>query len=113
MKLPVHRIHIHVIIFLKVMQEQLNCVVANHKALVILVDFLDLNTMEKSTFFCLGMKICPEENYPARRWFGEMKLDKIPLRKCVLVCLTIHSMKSLLQVVQMIFVAVHFNFGSN
>lgn len=44
MKLPVHRVHIHVIIFLKVMQEQLNGVVASHEALVILVDFFDLNT---------------------------------------------------------------------
>lgn len=51
MKLPVHRIHIHVIIFLKVVQEQLNCMVASHKALVILVDFFDLNTTGKVIFF--------------------------------------------------------------
>ena len=43
--------------------------------------FFDLNTTEKLLFFCLGMKICPEENYPARKRFGEMKLDKIPLGK--------------------------------
>ena len=113
MKLPVHRIHIHVIIFLKVVQQQLNCVVTSHEALVILVDFFDLNTTEKLLFFCLGMKICPEENYPARKQFGEMKLDKIPLGKWGLVFVTIHSMKSLPQVVQIIFVAVHVNFGSN
>lgn len=59
------------------------------------------------------MKICPEENYSARRWFGEMKLDKIPPGKWVLVFVTIRSMESLLQVVQMIFVAVHVNYGSN
>lgn len=88
--------------------------VASHEAFVILVDFLDLNRTEKLIFFfCLGMKICPEENYPGRRWFGEMKLDKIPLGKCSLVFVTIHSVKSLPQVVQMIFVAVCVNFGSN
>lgn len=65
MKLPVHRIHIHVIIFLKVMQEQLNSVVTSHEALVILVDLFDLNTAEKLVgfwlvfFFCLRVKICP------------------------------------------------------
>lgn len=42
-----------------------------------------------------------------------MKLDKIPVGKCVLVSVAIHSMKSLPEVVQMIFVAVYFNFGSN
>lgn len=51
MKLPMHRIHIHVVIFLKVVQEQLNRVVTSHEVLVILVDFFDLNTTEKLIFF--------------------------------------------------------------
>lgn len=42
-----------------------------------------------------------------------MKLDKIPPWKWILVFLTIHSKKILLQVVQMIFVAVYVNFCSN
>lgn len=113
-KLPVHRIHIHMVIFLKVVQEQLNRVVTSRKALVVLVDLFDLNTTQKLVFFCLGVKICAEENYLARRCLGEMKLgNKIPLRKWVLVFVTIRSTKSLPQVVQEIFVAVHVNFGSN
>lgn len=50
-KLPVHRIHIHVVIFLKVVQEQLNRVVTSHKALVVLVDLFDLNSTQKLLFF--------------------------------------------------------------
>lgn len=46
-----HGIHIHVIIFLKVVQEQLNSVVASCEALVILVDLFDLNTKEKLAGF--------------------------------------------------------------
>lgn len=53
-KLPVHWIHIHVVIFLKVVQEQLNWVVTSHKALVVLVDFFDLNSTQKLLFFVLG-----------------------------------------------------------
>lgn len=49
-KLPVHRIHIHVVIFLKVVQEQLNRVVTSHKALVVLVDLFDLNSTQKLFF---------------------------------------------------------------
>lgn len=51
MKLPVHRIHVHVVIFLKVVQEQLNWVVTSRKALVVLVDLFDLNTTQKLVFF--------------------------------------------------------------
>lgn len=60
------------------------------------------------------MKICPEENYLARRCFGEMKLDnKIPLGKCVLVLVIICIMESLPQAVQDIFATVHATFGND
>lgn len=88
--------------------------VTSHKALVVLVDLFDLNTTQKLLFFCLGKKICPEENYLARGCLAEMKLDnKIPLREWILVLVTIRSVKSLPQIDQDIFVAVHVTFGSN
>lgn len=53
-KLPVHRIHIHVVIFLKVVQEQLDRVVTSQKAFVVLVDLFDLNSTQKLLFFVSG-----------------------------------------------------------
>lgn len=41
-KLPVHRIHIHVVVFLEVPQEKFNGVVSSQESLLIQVDFLDL-----------------------------------------------------------------------
>lgn len=41
-KLPVHRIHIHVVVFLEVPQEKFNGVVSSQESLFIQVNFLDL-----------------------------------------------------------------------
>lgn len=41
-KLPVHRIHIHVVVFLKVPQEKLDGMVSSQEPLFIQVNFLDL-----------------------------------------------------------------------
>lgn len=41
-KLPVHRIHIHVVVFLKVPQEKFNGMVSSQESLLIQVNFFDL-----------------------------------------------------------------------
>lgn len=44
-KLPVHRIHIHVVVFLKVPQEKFNGVVSSQESLFIQVNFLDFASL--------------------------------------------------------------------
>lgn len=61
-KLPVHRIHIHVVVFLKVPQEKFNGMVSSQEPLFIQVNFLDLRLRRQKVVRvpgkCLGIVTC-------------------------------------------------------
>lgn len=58
-KLPVHRVHIHMVVLLKVPQEKLNGVVSSQEPLLIQVNFLHLRLRREKVFReagkCLGI----------------------------------------------------------